>query len=913
MAQLSRVSLIALIIVAAGGSLLAPAAGAQGRRTTARAAAPRPFLDVRDGRSGRTPGAGTRSARARLRSRGAVVAVDGLTGTPRLLAGRSAPLSARSRADRRDVAERFLRAHLTALGLGRADLGSLRLEQRSAIPGGAELLGYRQFAAGVPSFDGGLRVVVDAAGRVTTVSGPAQPALSLGSVTPALTATDAMRRLMANVGVRRAVRVASGPAGLTRSTEFTSGERAALVAFGEGTSARLGWQIDLRAGPAAHYAAVVDAATGRILYRANRVKAAANDAQVWDQYPGAANGGTAHTVDLTPYLNPGATDLSGPYAHAWSDLNDNDSGTTSGDGHIVPLDQPDPARGGRPAEAIGRNAGSFVYPFDEFTPAENPAGACNTAHKCSWNADTATSWQTNRAQNAVQTFYFVNHFRDHLLAAPIGFKPSDGNFDNGDRLLVNTDDGAATGAGGGPDGDHVDNAYMDTPPDGISPTMAMFLFLNDPANGSPFRDINGGDDAAIVYHEYTHGVSSRLVTNGPGGEQALNGDQSGAMGEAWSDWYAKDFLINQFPSDDTAANGDVDMGKYTDSVAHSIRSQALDCPVGAAAAQCPGATLAGSGGYTYGDFGKISGIGPEVHADGEIWGETLWDIRKAVGSAVAEAVVTQGMRLTPPEPTFLDARDAIITADRQLFPDGDHSGALWGAFATRGMGANALSPTQVTVVEGFQRPPTAALSVSPASVVRGAPVNFDASASSGTVTSYDFDFFGDGTPDVTGTTNPRQTFAYPRTGTFHPVVTVHDNAGRTDTAARRVDVAAPPVPPVVVPPASKRPVVTLVGTGKKGRIRFTVQCDSACSGSAKLTVTRKLAKRLHLGKRRTVGKLRFRLAKAGRKRFTIELNKRTLKALKRAGVRRVATRLAVTVTDHERQRTARTRTARIRR
>ena len=46
-------------------------------------------------------------------------------------------------------------------------------------------------------------------------------------------------------------------------------------------------------------------------------------------------------------------------------------------------------------------------------------------------------------------------------------------------MLVNTDDGAATGSGGGPDSDHVDNAYMDTPPDGTSPTMAMFLFFNN--------------------------------------------------------------------------------------------------------------------------------------------------------------------------------------------------------------------------------------------------------------------------------------------------------------------------------------------------------------------------------------------------------------------------------------------------
>ena len=68
------------------------------------------------------------------------------------------------------------------------------------------------------------------------------------------------------------------------------------------------------------------------------------------------------------------------------------------------------------------------------------------------------------------------------------------------------------------------------------------------------------------------------------------------------------------------------MGVYTDATPHSIRSQGLDCPVFASAAACPGAGSAGSGGYTYGDFSKVDGEA-EVHADGEIWAETLWDLR----------------------------------------------------------------------------------------------------------------------------------------------------------------------------------------------------------------------------------------------------------------------------------------------
>ena len=62
---------------------------------------------------------------------------------------------------------------------------------------------------------------------------------------------------------------------------------------------------------------------------------------------------------------------------------------------------------------------------------------------------------------------------------------------------------------------------------------------------------------------------------------------------------------------------------------------------------CPGTQGAGPGGYTYGDFGKIVGF-PEVHADGEIWLETLWQIRQALGPATAETLVTRAMELSPP-------------------------------------------------------------------------------------------------------------------------------------------------------------------------------------------------------------------------------------------------------------------------
>ena len=85
--------------------------------------------------------------------------------------------------------------------------------------------------------------------------------------------------------------------------------------------------------------------------------------------------------------------------------------------------------------------------------------------------------------------------------------------------------------------------------------------------------------------------------------------------------------------------------------------------------------------------------GPEVHADGEIWAQTLWDLRQRLiaataapaGSDLAEQLITDGMRLSPPEPSFLDMRNAILQADAGAAAarTATRSGSL---FAARGMG-----------------------------------------------------------------------------------------------------------------------------------------------------------------------------------------------------------------------------------
>ena len=245
---------------------------------------------------------------------------------------------------------------------------------------------------------------------------------------------------------------------------------------------------------------------------------------------------------------------------------------------------------------------------------------------------------------------------------------------------------------------------MLTLPEGTPPVMQMYLWGRTTGGGDfGFRDINSGDDAAILYHEYTHGLSNRLVIDAAG-FGALNAPQSGAMGEGWGDWYAMDFLVGEGFAVDTNAADELDMGTYTDRLDHSIRNQALDCPVGASSVQCPSAGTAGSGGFTYGDYGKVNG-GPEVHGDGEIWAQTLWDLRRAIGGDDARLLITEGMRQSPDEPSFLDMRNAILQAD--VVKGTGRRDQIWAVFAARGMGffASTTGSTDVSPREDFSLPP----------------------------------------------------------------------------------------------------------------------------------------------------------------------------------------------------------------
>ena len=658
------------------------------------------------------PSAALSSLRESLGNEG-LVTLDPLTSTVRMAGRTDAFLTGPSSASAASIAMGYVSANAAAFGLSAADLGSMTLVRDYVDIGGTHHLSWVQRASGIPLFGNGLKANVTKDGRLINVVGSPVAGLAAPSTSPGINADQAIGAAKADIGKTIVPVEGLEQGATTQTTTFTDGATASLVLFQTVDGTRLAWQTFVN-GEQDSFLHVIDAQSGRVLYRHSLVNYAnPGHASVWEFYPnapGPSAAGTQRDVDLSPWLPNDSTTLTSNNAHVYTDVNANNTADAS-------------------EEVSPAADGSYSFPFTVFTSPPNPANNnCSVQYVCSWRSQFpqgSFSWQTNRPQNAAQVFYYVNKFHDHLLSDPIGFTEAAGNFQHAnssgqgignDEIRTEPLDGANTlcCVGGQPVGlpnnTHVNNANFFTPPDGNRPRMQMFLFHYSQNPADPFVAANGGDEADVVYHEFTHGLSNRLVIDA-NGNSTLGGGQAGAMGEAWSDWYAYDFLVDDGWVTDTPADGDLRVGDYVGHGLDLIRTQPLDCPVGSASPKCQGGTrpgrTAGPGGYTYGDYGHIrTGSVPEVHADGEIWGETLWDLRGALGSNVTEGLVTRAMELSPANPSMLDERNAILEADLVNF-GGSHHDTIWQVFAQRGMGwfAGSVDGDDTQPVEDFQTPP----------------------------------------------------------------------------------------------------------------------------------------------------------------------------------------------------------------
>jgi hypothetical protein len=179
--------------------------------------------------------------------------------------------------------------------------------------------------------------------------------------------------------------------------------------------------------------------------------------------------------------------------------------------------------------------------------------------------------------------------------------------------------------------------------------------------------IDSALDSDVVYHEYAHGLTWRMI----GG---MSGPLSGAIGEGMSDGIS--MLVN----------GDDVMSEYSSSNPLGIRRYRYE-------------------GYPL-TYGTVTGA--EVHDDGEPFAAIVWRMMKLFGDRGREQLfryVIDGMNYTPSYPAYEDMRDGMLAAIANDPDAGRACTLVWKAFADFGVGVNAkgtvLQNGSVQVTEDF--------------------------------------------------------------------------------------------------------------------------------------------------------------------------------------------------------------------
>ena len=227
--------------------------------------------------------------------------------------------------------------------------------------------------------------------------------------------------------------------------------------------------------------------------------------------------------------------------------------------------------------------------------------------------------------------------------------------------------------------------------------------VNATLQGAGYASLRDCDfDNGIIAHEYGHGISNRL-TGGPSNADCLYNYEQ--MGEGWSDWMG--IVLTMEPGD--VAEGSRTVGTFVTD----------EGPDGAGIRPAPYSTDLSVNPYTYGITNTTNF--QETHALGFVWATMLWDVTWALidevgydpdvytgagGNNIAMQLVTDGLKLQPCSPGFVDGRDAILLAD-ELDYGGAYSCVIWHAFARRGLGFGASQGSSNSVndqVEAFDVP-----------------------------------------------------------------------------------------------------------------------------------------------------------------------------------------------------------------
>ncbi|MGE3465536.1 MAG: M36 family metallopeptidase, partial [Pyrinomonadaceae bacterium] len=633
---------------------------------------------------------------------------------------------------RAEVLRNFVKQNNELVGMRVQDVDRLKVLADYANPAGNMAFAHlEQQINGVPVFAGEVKAGFTMDGRIVRVINNLAPGLEYG-------------RLSTDFGdPAAAVRFAAGHIGhklRPADQELNAAEsKSNMIVFGTGDSATTAekmyfptepgvavpaWRV-LIWQPVSAYYIIVDAETGAMLWRKNIGEDQTQSAtyNVYDSPTSMMSAARSPFVLVPGPLMPtpapavpagarsSVTLIGNEAPYGFNDLGWITDGTNGVNGHTdgnsteagLDIVAPD----GIDAPVAGTNR-VFNFAYSPFNPNNNTGDDPTTA--------------AHRNGSVTQLFYLCNRFHDEMYL--LGFTEPAFNFQNdnfmrggagGDRVRCEAQDSSGT-----------NNANFSTPADGGRGRMQMFRWTITTPN------LDGSIDGDIVVHEFTHGLSNRLHGNASG----LSTNMSRMMGEGWSDFYAHALLSG--PGD--PINGTYTLsGWATSSLIPGLSSYYYGIR------RFPKAVMAFTGGpgnlphnpitfadvdqttvdYSDGAFpapvaGHLSNTADQVHSGGEVWSAALWEVRAlmvarlgwADGNRRALQVVTDGMKLAPIGPTYLQERDAIIAAAAALprpEASADVSDVREG-FRIRGMGFSAAVITagngggSARVTEGFDLP-----------------------------------------------------------------------------------------------------------------------------------------------------------------------------------------------------------------
>ena len=166
--------------------------------------------------------------------------------------------------------------------------------------------------------------------------------------------------------------------------------------------------------------------------------------------------------------------------------------------------------------------------------------------------------------------------------------------------------------------------------------------------------VDDAEDADIIVHEYGHAIQDDQV---PGWGAS---EESGAMGEGFSDYLAAAMFADVNGGFDRTCVGDWDATSYSAAGPPCLRR--VDGPKH----------------YPEDMTGR-------VHRDGEIWSAALWQLRLSLADApLVDRLIVESQFGLDPVAGFVDGANAVLAADGDLY-GGSHQAALCRVFAERGI------------------------------------------------------------------------------------------------------------------------------------------------------------------------------------------------------------------------------------